>query len=128
LVVFAFHVVIQKSDNKLVEGQVQLGKLSKITHQILVCEHKTCAKQGAVQSLDALKHALKQHQLQHDVMITKVDCLDQCGRGPVMVIHPEGAWYGAVDKRCARKLVERVIIKRKRIKGATLLHQIPIFD
>ena len=40
------------------------------------------------------------------MLITKVDCLDQCDDGPVMVVYPEGVWYGEVDGPCAREIVE----------------------
>lgn len=39
-------------------------------------------------------------------MITKVKCLDQCGRGPVMVVYPDGVWYGGVDEETAREIVK----------------------
>lgn len=52
-----------------------------------------------------MKRALKERGLRDEVMITKVKCLDQCGRGPVMVVYPEGIWYGGVDEDCARRIV-----------------------
>lgn len=85
---------------------------------MLVCTHKTCLKQGGKASLKALKHALKERDLRDEVMITKIDCLDQCGRGPVMVVYPDGVWYGGVDEETAREIVTeqlengRVIEKR----------------
>ena len=85
---------------------------------MLVCQHKTCLRQGAKASIKALKRTLKEQDLRGAVMVTKVKCLDQCGRGPVMVIYPEGVWYGGVDEECARQIVTehleegRVIEKR----------------
>ena len=52
-----------------------------------------------------MKRALKEQGLREQVMITKVKCLDQCGRGPVMVVYPEGVWYGGVDEESARRIV-----------------------
>jgi sirohydrochlorin cobaltochelatase len=82
-----------------------VSKLRKISAHVLVCRHKTCLKQGGKASSKALKRAVKEHGLRERVMITKVKCLNQCGRGPVMVVYPEGVWYGNVDEEAARKIV-----------------------
>lgn len=72
---------------------------------MLVCAHKTCRRQGGKASLKELKQAIKEHDLRASVLVTKVKCLDQCGRGPVMVVYPDGVWYGGVDEARARQLV-----------------------
>jgi len=80
-------------------------KLKKIGAHVLVCKHKTCLRQGGKASARALKRALKEHDLSGRVMVTKVNCLDQCGRGPVVVVYPDGVWYGRVDEEAARRIV-----------------------
>lgn len=72
---------------------------------MLVCTHKTCLRQGGKASAKALKRALKEQDLRDRVMVTKVKCLDQCGRGPVWVVYPDGVWYGGVDEEAAREIV-----------------------
>lgn len=86
-----------------------MAKLSKIEKHVLVCEHKDCAKGGGREALKALKSALKELGLRDRVMISRVDCFDQCGRGPVMVVYPDGVWYGRVDEKGAREIAERHI-------------------
>lgn len=81
-----------------------MSKLKKIGAHVLVCKHKTCLRQGGKASARALKRALKEHDLAGRVMVTKVKCLDQCGRGPVMVVYPDGVWYGGVDEEAARSI------------------------
>ncbi len=72
---------------------------------MLACAHKTCRKQGGRAALKELKRAIKEEDLRGSVLVTKVKCLDQCGRGPVMVVYPEGVWYGGVDETGARAIV-----------------------
>ena len=55
------------------------------------------------------------------VMITKVKCLDQCGRGPVMVVYPDGIWYGRVDEETAREIV-REHLEEGRVVEKRVLH------
>lgn len=73
---------------------------------MLVCAHKTCRKQGGKAVLKELKRAIKEQDLRDCVLVTKVKCLDQCGRGPVVAVYPEGVWYGGVDEASARRIVE----------------------
>jgi (2Fe-2S) ferredoxin len=95
-----------------------VSKLRKISAHVLVCKHKTCLRQGGKASAKALKRALKEGDLRDEVMVTKINCLDQCGRGPVMVVYPDGVWYGGVDEETAREIVTehlaegRVVAKR----------------
>ena len=88
-----------------------VSKLRKINAHVLVCQHKTCLKQGGKASIKALKRALKERDLRDLVMVTKVKCLDQCGRGPVMVVYPDGVWYGGVDEDDARQIVKEHLEK-----------------
>lgn len=82
-----------------------VSKLKEISAHVLVCKHKTCRGQGGKRSSKALKRAIKERGLGRRVMLTKVKCLDQCGRGPVMVVYPGGVWYGGVDEAQAREIV-----------------------
>lgn len=87
---------------------------------MLVCQHKTCLKQGGKASLKALKRALKDEDLRDQVMVTKIKCLDQCGRGPVMVVYPDGVWYGGVDEEDARSIVREHLAEGRAIKKGVL--------
>jgi len=86
-----------------------VSRLKKIRKHVLVCEHKDCVKGGGKEALKALKGALRDAGLRDEVLVTKVDCFDQCGHAPVMVVYPEGVWYGEVDERGAREIAERHI-------------------
>jgi (2Fe-2S) ferredoxin len=72
---------------------------------VLVCVHKTCRKQGGKGVLKELKRAIREQDLREAVLVTKVRCLGQCGRGPVVVVYPEGVWYGDCDEAGARRIV-----------------------
>ena len=87
-----------------------MAKLRKLKFHVLVCAHKHCLKQGGREAAKSLKRAVKDHDLQGRVLLTAVDCLDQCDDGPCMVVYPEGVWYGRVDEAGARKIVERHLV------------------
>jgi len=83
--------------------------LKKVRKHVLVCEDKDCARGGGKEALKELKGALKQAGLRDEVLITKVECFDLCEHAPVMVVYPDGVWYGEVDERGAREIAERHI-------------------
>lgn len=91
--------------------EVAVSSLKKTNAHVLVCVHKTCRKQGGKAALKELKSALKEHDLRDSVLVTKVKCLDQCGRGPVMVVYPDGVWYGGADKQRAREIVSDHLVE-----------------
>jgi (2Fe-2S) ferredoxin len=97
-----------------------MSRLKKLDAHVLVCVHKTCRKQGARRTAKGLKRALKANDLRRRVMVTEVDCLDQCGRGPLVVVYPDGAWYGRVDEDRAGEIVEQHIKKGRIIVQHTL--------
>ncbi len=84
-----------------------MSRLKKTTAHVLVCTSKTCLRQGGKAVIKQLKHTLKEQDLCDRVMITKVKCLDQCGRGPVLAVYPDGVWYGGVEESGAREIVEQ---------------------
>ncbi len=97
-----------------------MSKLKKIGAHVLVCKHKTCLRQGGKASAHALKRALREHDLSGRVMVTKVKCLDQCGRGPVMVVYPDGVWYGGVDEEAARRIVAEHLAEGRAVEAKVL--------
>lgn len=77
--------------------------MEKPTHHILVCasfrvtgEPKgLCHKKGSTGFLQYIEEEVLDRGL--DVLISTTGCLKQCEKGPVMVIYPEGYWYGGID-------------------------------
>jgi NADP-reducing hydrogenase subunit HndC len=100
--------------------QTAVSKLRKTSAHVLICRHKTCLKQGGKAAAKALKHTLKERGLRDEVMMTKINCLDQCGRGPVMVVYPDGVWYGGVDEECAREIVIEHLEKGRAVEKRVL--------
>lgn len=86
-----------------------MSGLKKVRKHVLVCEDKDCARGGGKDALRELKGALKEADLRGEVLITKVDCFDLCEHAPVMVVYPDGVWYGEVDERGARQIAEQHI-------------------
>ena len=79
--------------------------MGQYKHHVFVCTYgKTCARQGADDVLDTLKHAVKEAGLKKTVRVNRAGCMNQCGHGPMVVVYPDDTWYCRVDVRGAERI------------------------
>jgi (2Fe-2S) ferredoxin len=64
-----------------------------------------CAARGAAEALSALQAAIVAEGLADEVMVTTCDSFGMCGRGPNMIVYPEGLWYHGVTPETAPEIV-----------------------
>ncbi|MCE1187496.1 MAG: (2Fe-2S) ferredoxin domain-containing protein [Ignavibacteria bacterium] len=106
--------------------------MKRFDKHVFVCEHAReegnprgcCSAKNSAAIREALKRKVKEAGLQGAVRINSAGCLDACEFGPVVVVYPEGTWYGGVtiedvDEILSshlkeNKVVERLIIQDKR--------------
>lgn len=82
----------------------------------------SCAQRGAEDLREHLKAAQKQRGLK-DVRINSAGCLDRCGKGPVMVIYPEGIWYSFGTKADIDEILDTHIVQGGRVERLMLRPQ-----
>ncbi|HCE43495.1 MAG TPA: ferredoxin [Lentisphaeria bacterium] len=78
--------------------------MEKPDYHILVCNsfrltgepQGTCNKKGAPALLQHLETEISDRGI--NAMVTSSGCLKVCGKGPVMVVYPQGWWYGELDE------------------------------
>jgi len=90
-----------------------MSRLNKSVAHILVCDHKHCIKRGARECIKQLRTSLREHGLRRSVVVTTVECLDECDDGPVVCVYPDGIWYRDVDENCARDIIEQHLIRNR---------------
>jgi len=97
---------------------------------ILVCLNERadgrpiCLPRGAAEVHARLKGRVREHGLSGRVRVSKSGCLDQCARGPMVVVLPGFCWYGGVtladvDRIITEHLAGMVPAPGSDIKGAT---------
>lgn len=64
-----------------------------------------CAARGAAEALAALQAAIAAEGLGEEVLVTTCDSFGLCGRGPNMIVYPEGLWYHGVNAETAPEIV-----------------------
>ncbi|BAZ42288.1 hypothetical protein NIES4101_82560 [Calothrix sp. NIES-4101] len=78
--------------------------------QVLVCQNRTCRKQGAKSILEAFI-ALPVP----GVTVTASSCLGQCGNGPMVLVLPDMVWYCGVRSNEVALIVEQHLIGDKKV-------------
>ena len=79
---------------------------------MLVCQNKSCRRQGAPKVLAAL-----QTQAMSEVQVEASSCLGQCGNGPMLLVLPEEVWYCRVHPEEVGAIAERHLRQGKPVKG-----------
>lgn len=74
---------------------------------VFVCTGSDCKKRGGKKLCKALKDALRDRGMKRDARVVEVDCLEQCGHGPLALVYPDGVWYADVQAEDAEEVVDR---------------------
>lgn len=69
---------------------------------IMVCQHSSCAVQGALKVLSAFELA----DLPDDAIVMTSGCQGQCSTSPTVRILPEETWYFRVKPSDVERIVE----------------------
>lgn len=85
--------------------------MEKPKNHILVCgsfrgtEAKgVCHQKGALGLLGYIENEIIDRAL--DAMVSSTGCLKACDHGPVLVVYPEGDWYGKVDETAVDAILD----------------------
>ena len=78
--------------------------MNKPEYHFLICNsfrltgepQGACNKKGAPSLLQYLETEITDRGI--DAMVSSTGCLKVCTNGPVMVVYPQGFWYGELDE------------------------------
>ena len=65
-----------------------------------------CFKKDSIDIIQNLMRETQERGLTGEVMITNTGCFGICNQGPIVVVYPEGTWYGGVTPDDVEEIVE----------------------
>lgn len=98
--------------------------MPKFTHHIFICENVrpeddprgSCGAKGSSEIRAKFKDEIKSRGLKGIVRANKSGCLDQCSKGPTVVVYPEAIWYGGVQLDDVSDIMDQHIIGGKPVE------------
>ena len=98
----------------------------RISHHLLLCatptKAKCCNPEIGAASWDALKQQVRELDLENPsrvqgiVLRSKADCLRICDQGPILLVWPDGTWYGGVTPERISSILQQHIIQGQPIE------------
>ena len=98
----------------------------RISHHLLLCatptKAKCCDPEIGAESWDALKQQVRELDLENPsrvqgiVLRSKADCLRICDHGPILLVWPDGTWYGGVTPERISSILQQHIIQGQPIE------------
>ncbi len=92
----------------------------KVSHHLLLCatsqSASCCEVSKGTASWSKLKAVVKSFDLENPersegvVLRSKVDCLRVCKNGPILLIWPDGIWYGNVTSEKIHSIIFQHVI------------------
>lgn len=102
----------------------KMGLAHARRHAFLCMGPSCCSAEQATPVWETLKRLIK--ELNVPALRTKADCLRVCVGGPILVVYPEGVWYGGVTpERCERIVREHLLAGRPVEEWIIARHPLP---
>ncbi len=81
-------------------------------YQVLLCQGPRCTMENAPAVWEHFHAKLSEYKLKgaKRVMAVRTGCLYPCDLGPIMVVHPDGTWYGGVDEATVERIVAEHLV------------------
>lgn len=97
------------------EKRTKGGNMVSPKYHVFVCtscringqQKGFCHSKGAVDLVQRFMEEIDDRDLSSEVMITNTGCFGICEKGPVVVVYPEGVWYGNVTEDDVETIVEQ---------------------
>jgi (2Fe-2S) ferredoxin len=74
---------------------------------------KSCGSVHGMELITEFRELIAELPNKNKLRVQKSGCLDACGKGPTLVIYPEGNYYGNVQKEDIKELFESEILNNK---------------
>lgn len=91
-------------------------ELATVKNHLFVCVGKTCRKHGADAVVEGLKQQVKSEKLSSELIITCMECVNRCSKGPIVILYPKGIWYEQIKKKDCKRIIKK-IMKGKKYKS-----------
>ncbi len=80
----------------------------------------SCGEQNGIEIVNRFKELIQSHRLKMKVRAQRASCFDLCEQGPIMVVYPEGIFYGGVTPNDVEEIFTQHILNNQPVKRLQL--------
>jgi len=84
--------------------------------ELMVCTGTGCVAGGAFRISEVLEEEIKKQGLENEVSVVITGCNGFCGQGPLLVVLPDGIFYGFITPEDIPFLVQEHLLKGRPVK------------
>lgn len=99
--------VIQDPPEKWEQDPTGWSKIPDHRYHAFFCRGPRCTALGADGLAQHLREQLKANKLLKDdrVLVAQTGCLYPCNLGPLLVVYPDGVWYGRLNEAAIDRII-----------------------
>ena len=75
-----------------------------------------CHSNASSEIVTNFLESIDENDISDKVMVTIIGCLGLCNDGPIVIVYPEGTWYGKVTPNDVDEIVESHLINGDVVK------------
>ena len=103
--------------------------MNKFKKHIFICENireksnpkQSCGRLGGTENRQKFKKRLRDLELTQKIRANGAGCLGACKNGPVVVVYPEGTWYGNVKLDDVEEIIQSDLINNEIVKRLEII-------
>ncbi|MGB4658289.1 MAG: 2Fe-2S ferredoxin [Mobilitalea sp.] len=65
-----------------------------------------CFQKGATDLIQRFMEEIEERDLAGEVVICNTGCFGICDKGPIVVVYPEGVWYGGITEQDVERIFD----------------------